>query len=165
VIGPVLALAAPSGASPAWAVDGATPPPLFAVTGQANLPPLTAAQSERLARYQAEPTTTNVTVVRLDGATLNGRAVTLNLPHQAPTVLDQVETGVAAAGRMTWAGRASGGHIDAVDATLVLSDGNVFGTIHADHKLYAVRPLGGGVQALIELDEGRFPPEHPPGKR
>jgi hypothetical protein len=165
VIGPLFALVAPLGASPLWAADDAAPPRLLAAaTALADLPPLSATQRERLARYQAEPTTADVTAVRFHAAALRGRAaVTLNLPGQEPTVLDQIETRAAAAGRTTWSGRASNGLVDAADTTLVLSGEDVFGTIRANGRLFAVRPLGSGVQALIELDERRFPPEHPPG--
>jgi hypothetical protein len=47
-------------------------------------------------------------------------------------------------------------------ATLVVHDGNITGSIQDQGALYRIEPVGNGVHALIKVDQGRFPPEHPP---
>jgi hypothetical protein len=47
-------------------------------------------------------------------------------------------------------------------ATLVVRNGNITGSIQDQGTLYRIEPVGNGVHALIKVDQSRFPPEHPP---
>src|SRR5262249_2299678 len=47
-------------------------------------------------------------------------------------------------------------------ATLVVRDGRITGSIRTAGALYRIEPIGNSVHALIRVDQSRFPPEHPP---
>ena len=44
----------------------------------------------------------------------------------------------------------------------MVRNGNIMGSIQDQGTLYRIEPVGNGVHALIKVDQGRFPPEHPP---
>ena len=46
--------------------------------------------------------------------------------------------------------------------TIVVQNDDIVGTVRFEDKLYRIRPLGNGQQALILVDESAFPPEDPP---
>jgi len=60
---------------------------------------------------------------------------------------------------LTWIGKPKTATNEAV---LVVKNGDVTGTVRSGDDLYTVRPLGGGLHALIRQDQNKFPPEHPP---
>lgn len=45
---------------------------------------------------------------------------------------------------------------------LVSTAKGLTGTIRADLELYRMEPLGAGLQAIIRVDQSKFPPDHPP---
>lgn len=47
-------------------------------------------------------------------------------------------------------------------ATLVVNNGKVTGMIRTGTEIYAIEPLGDGNHAVIRVDPGKFPPDHPP---
>jgi hypothetical protein len=46
--------------------------------------------------------------------------------------------------------------------TLSLRGKSVTGIIYTGEKVYSVEPLGNGLQAMVLLDQTKFPDEHPP---
>lgn len=45
---------------------------------------------------------------------------------------------------------------------LVINEKNVTGSITFNDKLYSIKPLGNGLHVLLEVDQSKFPKEHPP---
>jgi hypothetical protein len=133
---------------------------LFTFIKKSDLVAMGAAQSKQLAIYQAEPTTKNVQVVNLQMDILQkGDKANLNLFANQSMQADVVRLDKRSPQDYTWYGSSSQ---SADDAVLVIQDGSVVGTIRSGGKLYRVRPLEGGLHALILVDETKFPPEHPP---
>ena len=58
-----------------------------------------------------------------------------------------------------WTGR---GLEDSGTAVLTVRDGQCTGFFRTDGGLFLVRPIGGGMHALVLQDESRLPPDHPP---
>ncbi len=48
------------------------------------------------------------------------------------------------------------------EATLVVRGDNITGTVRRGKDVYSIRPLGGGLHAIIKRDFDKLPPEHPP---
>jgi peptidyl-Asp metalloendopeptidase len=154
--------------APAAAAQGAAPDRLglFDVGAAADLA-LDAEQAAKLARYRADPAAA-VTVVRVATDRLpEPDSVELQLGAKPPVVLDRRGLTERAPRGYSWHGRsaaaASGNPRDTSEATLVVNGDSVVGTIRSQGELYRLRPLGGGLSALIQLDPSRMPPEHPPG--
>ena len=51
------------------------------------------------------------------------------------------------------------GRVPEGTATIAVNEDSVNGSIHTNSTLYRIRPLGGGVHAVIKV--GEFPEEHP----
>ena len=129
---------------------------------------LTDKQALVLDRLKRAPTT--VGEVRMfefqEGVlTADAAAVPLTLPLAGGKVFSVEKVGVFRdAGkpsvRLAWAGQ---GARRAETVTLVARDKSVSGLVYADKKVFAVEPLGGGLHALVEVDQTKFPPDHPPG--
>jgi hypothetical protein len=47
-------------------------------------------------------------------------------------------------------------------AIIIVRDRNAAGVIRDNLDLYRVEPVTGGIHALIEIDQSKFPPEEPP---
>lgn len=153
------------GASGPAAAQGTAPVDLFAAIAGAEAMGLSSQQRERLERYRAQPTTASVTPIRVRSvAVAMAATVRLNLPGEPPALAERTDDRGTRAYAMTWSagGSAPGDAADA-DMTLVVSGDDVVGTVRARERLYSLRPLGDGLQALIEIDQRRFPPDHPPG--
>ena len=91
---------------------------------------------------------------RVEPAALeDGAAVRVVLPGGAQVDLrpDRVEG--RGAGGLAWSGR---GAARGTLGTFVVHEGVVVGTVRHEGRLYTLRPLGGGLSALAELDEGAF---------
>src|SRR5690606_15710131 len=52
---------------------------------------------------------------------------------------------------------------DGTFAVVVEREGQLTGNVRVDGRLYTVRPLTGGLHAIVQMDESRFPADHPPG--
>ena len=63
-------------------------------------------------------------------------------------------------GPSAWLGRVEGAPGSQV--TLVSLDGSLAGTIDTNGALYSVRDVGGGVHAVLQIDQSQFPQEVPP---
>jgi hypothetical protein len=68
------------------------------------------------------------------------------------------ETG--AEGRVVWTGRPEGdpsGHVG-----LVVKDGRITGQVHTGASVIEIRPAGGGLHRIVEIDQSAFPKEGAP---
>jgi hypothetical protein len=107
----------------------------------------------------AQPTTVGtVQLVTLDvAALLRGDAVMLNAAADAPeTTSASVEEIGEGTGEYLWTGESEAG-----TSLMVVRDDLVTGLIRQDNVLYEVAPLGGGLHALVRLDQSKFPEDHP----
>ena len=148
-----------SGLVPSMALAEGAAPPLFELAGGA-LAAMSDAQARQLGAYRAQRSAAQVTVVRLSTDVLAaGGTVSLNLPAADDAVqLDQVRVEQRGPNNFSWFGARSDGQADAI---LVARGTDVVGTIRSGGKLYRLRPLGDAVQALIQVDTARLPPEEP----
>jgi peptidyl-Asp metalloendopeptidase len=110
--------------------------------------------------YQADPTSADVTIVRMPTDAMRlADAINLNFSAQRSVPLEVVSVEERTPQDYSLFGRSPAGEDE---ATLVVQGSTVVGTIRSGGELYRVRPLGGGMQALIRVDQGAFPPDHPP---
>ena len=128
---------------------------------------LDARQAAKLARYRADRAAVAVTVVRVATDRLVGTdQFKLDLGGQPPVALERRSLTERSPRGFSWnaqsAAQLGGNPRDVSDATLVVDGDSVVGTIRFAGKTYRVRPLGGGLSALIEIDQARMPAEHPP---
>ena len=134
---------------------------LFSYPTQADLTALTDKQMERLDALSADPTTAEIRVVGVQFKLLkNLDSVNLNLSPGQKLPLDVVRVAERSATDYSWFGTSSAKPKD--EAILVIQNDQAYGTIRSDGQLHRVRPLDGGLHALIRVDETKFPPEHPP---
>lgn len=120
---------------------------------------LTPQQQESLAQLQKQPTTMETRLVRVKTQLLTSSAsklLTINLGREFE--VEKVETKPEQQA-LTWIGKPLG-PLDS--AVFVVNGGNVTGTVRVGKELFSVRPLGGGLHAVVLQDEKKFPPEHPP---
>ena len=162
------ALAATLALAPAVAAQASrTPPPtgdqpqgadLFSPVGTAF--DMTPAQEKAMAAFRADPSAGEIQVLRINAnVPRTADAVNFNFLTGTPFMLSTKARQDRAAGSYAWlGGDESGGK----SATLVVQGDAITGTIRDGDKLFRVRPLGGGVHAVIAVDQAKLPPEHPP---
>jgi peptidyl-Asp metalloendopeptidase len=117
------------------------------------------AQTERIDQVRQRPTTQSLTLVQIDVDALRGNNVQMTLPGAGTLTMSGRTMEQRDARDFTWVGGLPG---VPGQATLVIHNGDVTGTINDGANLYRVEPVGRGVHALIKVDQSRFPPEHPP---
>lgn len=120
---------------------------------------LTPQQQESLAKLQRQPTTMETRLVRVKTQLLTSspsKQLTINIGKEFE--VEKVETKPEEQA-MTWIGKPLG-PLDS--AVFVVNGSNVTGTVRVGNELYSVRPLGGGLHAVVRQDEKKFPREHPP---
>ena len=133
---------------------------IFAFVGDQVRAALTSQQADQLSAYKSDPSSADVTVIRMPtDAMRSADAINLDFSAVRSVALDVVSVEERAPEGYTLFGRSLDGEDE---ATLVVEGDTVVGTIRSGGELYQVRPLGGGVQALIRVDRGAFPPDHPP---
>jgi hypothetical protein len=134
------------------------------------------AQSRLFEKFEAAETTRNIELVRLapqalssfaltegfdqkDGCTKSGSFI-LPLPggKELEVVRDSITLGD---GGLVWRGTPKSGKGSVV---LMTSGDSLTGTIRLGNKIYALKPVGGGLHAVIEKSFEALPPEHPPIK-
>ena len=140
--------------SVAQAPELVTPLPSNQLTGP------TPAQSTAIDRLRQRPTTQSLNLVTVNIDALRGDTTRLSVPSMPALTLSKGSEDVRSPTDFTWHGTLSG---VPGQATLVVHDGNITGSIQDQNSLYRIEPVGNGVHALIKVDQGRFPPEHPPG--
>ena len=154
-----LALANPAGAQREVVAEsqlglGLTParlPHLFAdPPGAARA----ASPAEHRATFRARP-------VRVDEGLLE-RSVHVALNLFPDAILRAVRTDVEyrGPGRYTWHGRVEGPGPSQV--TLVVENGDLAGNVRVAGRSFQIRPLGGGLHTIREIDEAAFPEDEAP---
>jgi hypothetical protein len=61
-----------------------------------------------------------------------------------------------------WVGRVENNPI--YYASLIVENGEVSGVIQLNNRMFEIDPVGNGLHRVIELDNSKFPPDHPPGR-
>ncbi len=130
---------------------------LFVQVGQARAD-LTPQQQESLAQLQKQPTTVATRLVRVQTQLLTASPYRLKINLGSEFEVVTTETKPKDEGE-TWIGRPL---TPSDSAVFVVKGTSVTGTIRVGSELYAIRPLGGGLHAVVLQDEKKFPPEHPP---
>lgn len=118
------------------------------------------AQGEWVERIKKKPTAVAVHLVRLNLGALSGGSTRISIPNAKSLIFDSAASAARSATDFTWSGTLGG---DLGRATLIVRDGNVTGTIGHGGDHYRIEPVGDGVHALVQMDESRYPPDHPPG--
>jgi len=116
-------------------------------------------QSPIVERLRQRPTTQSLDLVEVDVNALRGDSVRLSIPNTPSLVLSRRSQDVRSADNFTYYGTL--GTVPG-EATLVVRNGNITGSIQDQGTLYRIEPVGNGVHALIKVYGDRFPPEHPP---
>jgi hypothetical protein len=120
---------------------------------------LTPQQQESLAQLAKQTTTMETRLVRVKTQLLTpspSKLLTINLGKEFDVARIETRPKDEA---LTWIGKPLG-PLDS--AVFVVNGNNITGTVRVGQELYAIRPLGGGLHAVVRQDEKKFPPEHPP---
>ncbi len=119
---------------------------------------LSPAQDAVLQALKSDPTAKDVELLEVNLVLPEtADAINFNLPGEAMEMsLSRKET--RGAEDYTWFGSDEETQGSAV---LVVQDGEMVGNIQSGDRMYRVRPLGGGVHAVIEVDPSKFPDDHP----
>ena len=137
----------------------AQPMPLFVPLSARDAADANPTRDAVVSKIRARPTTGVLTLGRLNVGALDAAGLSIALPDNRQASVNRSASDRIAPNATAWSGNVSGA---AGQATLIVKDGNVTGTLRIDGDLYRVEPVGDGVHALFKVDEGRFPPEHPP---
>lgn len=123
---------------------------------------LSSQQDARLVRARGKSESKMVRVGRLNSAASQllqrGNRITLSLsPTIAVVATGSVEVRHAN-GRVSWAGATA----DSLGwVQLVLAPAGLYGMVTSGKSRYWIEPIGEGLHAIVELDDSKFPPEHP----
>ena len=131
-------------------------PKLFRLLKKSELD-MTPKQQKALDQLNASRTTVGVQLVRFNADALSKPTAALNLASDVSFKSTWSKPKKTNNGE-TWFGRLDD---PTESAVLVYRKGNCTGTIRAKGKLYAIRPIGGGLHAIVEQDESKFPADHP----
>ena len=136
--------------------------PLFEPLPSNQIADATPEQANQVARLRQAPTTASIHLVRVNLDALHKSAATIALADGRS--VQAVRRSMVTRGDQdfTWTGELPDA---AGNATLVVREGNVTGTVKRDNELYRVVPIGKGVHAVVKVDQSKFPPEHPTGSR
>jgi len=116
-------------------------------------------QARRLAQLHKLPTTRSIMIVKIDSDALNQTQLGVLLPDQTRFALFKTGGEKSDARNFSWIGRSK--EVPAEGAALVARDGQITGSISTPNGLYRLSPLGGGVEALVEVDSTKFPKDEP----
>lgn len=121
---------------------------------------LTVQQAASVAAIEKLPTTRDMQVVRLNPDALQPNA-RLTVPLEANSSVQVQGTGRVekTGGGFEWSGRTVDGSRG--EATLIVNGQNVTGSITTNTGLVRIRPLGGGLHALIRVENKNFPRDEP----
>jgi hypothetical protein len=121
---------------------------------------LTPDQERRLEKLREDPSAGAIQIYRVDlNVPKTADAININLVPGSTMMLATRSRSDRTANDFSWSGGDASG---AKSAALVVKDSQVTGTIRDGEKLYRVRALGGGATAVVEVDQKKLPPEHPP---
>jgi peptidyl-Asp metalloendopeptidase len=134
-------------------------PELFTSLPADQLKDLALVQTQRMDQIKHRPTTVSVTLVRVDVNALKADSTRMSLQEGKTLSFSKSNVETRSTKDFTWFGALSG---VPGQATFVVRDGKITGTIRDDENLYRLEPVGNDVHALIKVNESRFPPEEPP---
>lgn len=143
--------------APLWGGDAsAQSDALFVPLPENRLADPTPQQAQFLGALQATPTTASLQLVRINLDAMQGEALTIALPDAGEARVTRRKLDVLNASNFSWFGdlQAPGG-----PAILIVKNGEVAGTIQTAATIYTVTPLGGGVHALVSVDQTKIPKE------
>ena len=137
------------------------PPELFTPVANNRLADATPEQNSRLEQLRGRASTQSVNLIQINLNALKGSQLRIAVPGAAP--MDLAKTGGDLRGErdFTWSGSAD----QKANATVVVRDGEVTGSITNSTGLYRIEPVGNGVHALVKVDTAKLPPEEPPSFR
>jgi hypothetical protein len=115
-------------------------------------------QKQTVERLQSLPTTQSLELVRINADALHGATTQLSIPNIPTITLSRSYDNITDAANFTWYGTLTG---TPGQATLVVRNNNVTGSIQNGEALYSIEPVGNGVHALIKVDQERFRPQDP----
>ena len=124
-----------------------------------NIADATPAQAQRLAQIKSRPTTESVQLLNLNTAALHSNSARLVVSGNETLTFERRNLDALNDKDFTWSGVLPG--VEG-EATIVVHDGNATGSVRNNRDLYRIEPVGNGVQALVKVNQGGFPPEHPP---
>ena len=134
-------------------------PELVTAIPSNQLTDATPAQTSAINRLRQRKTTLDLSLVTVNIDALRGNDMRVSVPSMPTLTLSKRKEDVSSPTDFIWYGTLS----DVPgQATLVVHDGNITGSIQDQNSLYRIEPIGNGVHALIKVDTGHFPPEHPP---
>ena len=117
------------------------------------------AQKQVVEELRRLPTTQSLELVRINTNALRAASTQLSIPNLSTITLSKSYDNVTDPTNFTWYGTLTG---IPGQATLVVHNNNVTGSIQDGATFYRIEPVGNGVHALIKVDRERFPPEAPP---
>lgn len=137
-------------------VNAADIVPLLDAADNADLTPK---QAKAYAALSNAPTTQEISVVRIHDGALSANHIELALPSVAAFAAIRAPSNDTV---LSWS---TDQDVQAEHTVTLYRDGeNVTGTVRAGGEVYAIRPIGSGLHALIRLDQTAFPSDHPPAK-
>ncbi|AXI02524.1 reprolysin-like metallopeptidase [Aquirhabdus parva] len=129
--------------------------PAFSSNSDALLQP---SQSKQLATVLNDPAVKNYSLVRTDLNALTQPNVGVNLTASDASTTTSQTTIKRSANNYSWFGKTVDGN------TIISVNGSaVEGIIHKGSKVFRLRTLGDGLQALTEIDQSKFPSDEPLG--
>jgi len=121
---------------------------------------LTPDQQRAMERLRADPSSGAIQIFKVNlSVPKTADAVNFNFLPGGALMLSTRSRADRAPDDYSWTGGDASG---SKSAALVVKDQQVTGTIRDGDKLYRVRSIGNGVTAVIEVDQKKLPPEHPP---
>jgi hypothetical protein len=109
-----------------------------------------------LQAVRQNPAAASVTLVGINLGALQPNPVMLALP-EGNVVANWRETTTRSPTDYTWIGNMPRGG----QAILVVQNGEITGLIQSGLNTYEITPIGGGLHAVAQIDQSRFPPDHP----
>lgn len=118
-------------------------------------------QSAALNALRTLPTTEDVQIVRVDPkALMTAEQVLVPMKSKAQFAVQMASRDTRADGLVARAGQAP--ERPEGSTSIVVNGENVTASILSADGLYRVRPIGNGLHALVKVDTGKLPAEHPP---
>ena len=118
-----------------------------------------AAQTKHVDRLKQRPTTASVILLQVHPEALAGDRTRMALSDAKTLDFTKSKVDTRSPTDFTWHGTLA--EVPG-QATLVVHEGKITGSIRDGAELYRIEPVGDGVHALIKVNPGRFPPDHPP---
>jgi hypothetical protein len=145
------------------AVSAQAPPPeLFTPIANNRIADATPEQNSRLQRLRSRATTQSVSLIQINLNALKGNQLRIAIPGAATFDLSKTGGDLRGDRDFTWSGAAAE---QKANATVVVRDGEVTGSITDPAGLYRIEPVGNTVYALVKVDSAKMPPEEPPSFR